>query len=32
MKEILTMKKLLVRYVRYVLALLANIGFGRSLN
>jgi hypothetical protein len=27
-----TMKKLIIRYIRYVLALLANIGFGRSLN
>jgi hypothetical protein len=31
-KEILAMKKLLVRYVRYILALLANVGFGRNLN
>jgi hypothetical protein len=28
----LAMKKLILRYIRYILALLANIGFGRSLN
>jgi hypothetical protein len=28
----LPMKKLIVRYVRYLLALLANVGFGRNLN
>jgi len=26
------MKKLTIRYIRYALALLANVGFGSSLN
>ena len=31
-KETLPMKKLTFHYIRYALALLANIGFGRVLN